>query len=265
MRSHLEKLKIVGAYAAVLFVISVTAIWYLASIIVKPILALSRESKKITLGEFDNLQKVDTAIKEIAELSDLMLEMGLSVRDHQKILKSEVEIRTKELVEKNIELEKHSLTDKLTGLSNRRKFDMLLESEIHRSIRYGHTFSIIMFDLDNFKSVNDGFGHQMGDNVLKIIATACEDRVRDTDLLCRWGGEEFVVLCPETSLNDATTLANDLRRCIEECEFVIVGQRTASFGVSEFSKNDSADTLIERVDSALYEAKRAGKNRVVVL
>lgn len=153
-------------------------------------------------------------------------------------------------------------TDELTGLYNRRRVSRLLEEEMERSLRYELPLSVIVFDIDDFKRVNDDFGHDVGDAVLAGLAKLAKDTVRQSDELARWGGEEFLVVAPETSRSGSRKLADRLREAIEEYEFEAGERVSASFGVSKLRPRDSATTLVKRADVALYRAKTRGKNRV---
>lgn len=156
-----------------------------------------------------------------------------------------------------------SRTDQLTQLNNRHAMELIFNKEAERSSRYRRAFSIIMFDIDLFKSINDNFGHHAGDLVLVQIAKITKQIVRETDSIGRWGGEEFIIICPETSLDNAETLAEKIRFSIENYKFDGLGTRTASFGVAEYFPGESQESLIKRADDALYEAKRSGRNNVV--
>jgi diguanylate cyclase (GGDEF)-like protein len=156
-------------------------------------------------------------------------------------------------------------TDPLTKIKNRRKFDELAEHEFEKSKRYNRPLSFIIFDIDNFKQINDKFGHQIGDKVLKEIATVVKNNIRKTDIFARFGGEEFVILTPETDIKGAKTLAEKIRKIIENHEIEPVGRVTVSIGVTELRTDDkSIDDLYRRADNALYEAKEQGKNIVRV-
>jgi diguanylate cyclase (GGDEF)-like protein len=152
-------------------------------------------------------------------------------------------------------------TDPLTGLYNRAKFDESLASEAARSQRYKSPLALIMFDIDHFKQVNDVHGHQAGDDVLVGLAQIAAKYIRNTDLLARWGGEEFVILAPGLDGPAAYQAADKLRAVIEQATFGAVGTITCSFGVTQYFEGDTADTLVARVDSALYRAKTNGRNR----
>lgn len=155
-----------------------------------------------------------------------------------------------------------SITDPLTNVYNRRFFMQMLKQEIERTRRTGRAFSIVMLDLDHFKSINDRFGHAVGDLVLKTIAGVVSKRVRKTDILARWGGEEFIILLPETPVESAANLAEELRATLSSLTMQEVGHVTASFGVAGYAPSDTVDTVIMRADHTLYEAKAAGRNCV---
>jgi polar amino acid transport system substrate-binding protein len=167
------------------------------------------------------------------------------------------------LEEKNRELEELSVTDKLTGLFNRSKIELELEQEQKRSERNGSVFSIIIFDIDWFKSINDTYGHVTGDEVLREIADRIRMRTRDTDIAGRWGGEEFLVICPETDAEGAGKLAEDIRSDIEAHSFGIEVRVTVSAGVAAYTvKGLGNEGLVRLADTMLYKAKD-GKNRVL--
>ncbi|WP_435620644.1 PAS domain S-box protein [Thermoanaerobacterium thermosulfurigenes] len=157
-----------------------------------------------------------------------------------------------------------SVTDPLTGIYNRRFFMDILEKEVEMTKRNKKPFSLIMFDLDHFKNVNDYFGHAAGDMVLKRVVEIVKERIRKTDCFARWGGEEFIIFLPETSLNNASDIAEELRFKISTAKFDGVGNVTASFGATDFKENDNIDTVLLRLDNMLYEAKNNGRNCVCV-
>jgi diguanylate cyclase (GGDEF)-like protein/PAS domain S-box-containing protein len=167
---------------------------------------------------------------------------------------------------KQMESEMHILatTDTLTHVFNRIKYTELMQREIERARRYDHPLSMIMFDIDHFKRVNDTYGHMVGDYVLCTLAQLVKENLRETDFLVRWGGEEFVIIAPETDLRKAGNLAERIRQASESYQFDKVGRITVSFGVAEFHKDDTEDVLIKRVDDAMYMAKKKGRNRVEV-
>jgi len=155
-----------------------------------------------------------------------------------------------------------AITDGLTGITNRQAFGQLLEKEMERATRYASPLSLIMYDLDHFKRINDCFGHNTGDDVLKTIASLVSSNIRGIDLHGRWGGEEFMVLLPHTGLEAASEVAEKLRSLIAGHYFEKLGTITASFGVVELAPGESSRSLVQRVDDALYRAKKRGRNRV---
>jgi diguanylate cyclase (GGDEF)-like protein len=159
-------------------------------------------------------------------------------------------------------LESQASTDPLTGISNRLKFDETLGAEIKRSQRYGMPLSLIMFDIDRFKSINDTHGHHTGDDVLREVADMVESNIRGYDLFARWGGEEFMIMVGNSDRDHAVVLAEKLRALIESRRFPVVGNITCSFGVTELIAGESVDRFMQRVDGALYRAKDRGRNRV---
>ena len=152
--------------------------------------------------------------------------------------------------------------DTLTGISNRRHFDEALANEIHRAARYSTPLSLILFDIDHFKYINDTCGHHTGDRVLIQFALVVGGAIRAIDLFARWGGEEFAILMPNCDLNAGRLLAEKLRMLLEKQHFADVGQVTCSFGVAEYSPGDDVGKLMKRVDRCLYHAKASGRNRV---
>jgi diguanylate cyclase (GGDEF)-like protein/hemerythrin-like metal-binding protein len=160
------------------------------------------------------------------------------------------------------ELEQLIATDRLTGVGNRRQFEQQAEAEAARSKRYGIPVSLVLFDVDYFKRINDTFGHQVGDAVLVALTQRIKQGLRDTDLVARWGGEEFAVLAPCTPISGAEVLAEKIRRIVAEQDFDIAGGVTISLGVAQMLSGETAAHWIARADELLYDAKRSGRNRV---
>lgn len=179
-----------------------------------------------------------------------------------QLLLEDLERMKVQLEEKNKELHTLARKDKLTGIFNRYRLDEALDNEMFYSLRFGHPFGIILMDIDFFKKVNDTYGHPVGDEVLVCMAQLLQSRIRKTDLLGRWGGEEFLIICPGTDRKGLCNLAEELRKEIESCDFPKAGNCTASFGLSAFKKKDEVARLLNRADQALYVAKRSGRNRV---
>lgn len=162
----------------------------------------------------------------------------------------------------NTELQHLATTDRLTGIWNRLYFDEAVDAEIERANRYGEPLSLLLFDIDHFKAINDTHGHLLGDQVLIELTRRVRQHLRSGDVLARWGGEEFVALLPHTRAEDALHLAEKLRGLIAEEPFPAVGQVTSSFGVAQFQPSETIDLLLTRVDDALYAAKDGGRNQV---
>jgi diguanylate cyclase (GGDEF)-like protein len=161
-----------------------------------------------------------------------------------------------------------AVTDNLTGLANRRGFFELAEKEVDRAHRYKRALCVVMFDIDDFKKVNDSHGHLIGDQVLRVLASTVRKATRTTDTVCRFGGDEFLILMPESGADQAMATAERLRQKISN-EMVVVtaaGQLmlTISLGVVclDGGIDEKVEKLIERADTAMYKAKAAGKNRV---
>lgn len=170
-----------------------------------------------------------------------------------------------ELERMNKDLEIRAITDPLTTLYNRGHFNHCLKNEMARSKRYGSALSLIIFDIDRFKQVNDTFGHLAGDSVLKELSFLCLEIIRESDLLARWGGEEFIVLAPGMDRIKIVSFAEKLRILIEEHDFSIKTPVTCSFGVTQYSGEETKDEFVNRADKALYQAKQGGRNKVVSL
>jgi diguanylate cyclase (GGDEF)-like protein len=162
------------------------------------------------------------------------------------------------------ELQELAIHDPLTGVFNRRHFFKHAGEEIAKANRYHQPLSVILFDIDHFKRVNDTYGHPTGDRVLQLIAQRCRANLRDVDIICRYGGEEFIVLMPSTDMTNASVAAERLRRCVLQ-ENIDTGDSplTISLGVAAYDENcKDIDALLARADKALYAAKNSGRNRV---
>ncbi len=165
----------------------------------------------------------------------------------------------------NENLQKMAITDNLTGIYNRHKFEEIIKIEMERSYRFDSPLSLIMVDIDHFKRVNDTYGHDEGDNVIKNIVDIISENIRHLDIFVRWGGEEFIVLCPQTESNGAAVLAEKLRGTVESKKIDVIGNITCSFGVTSYIKDEGKSAFIKRLDGALYRAKDEGRNRVIAI
>ncbi|HQD41125.1 MAG TPA: GGDEF domain-containing protein [Bacillota bacterium] len=160
-------------------------------------------------------------------------------------------------------LRRLSSRDALTGIYNRQRFEEELRRAIKHAQRYGTQLSLVLFDIDNFKAVNDGYGHLVGDKVLVEFVSIVGTEIRETDFFARWGGEEFALILPGADKRDATLLANRLRDRICSTYINPVGQITCSFGIDSYRQGDDCETLFKRVDRLMYIAKQAGKDQVI--
>ncbi|MFY9110158.1 diguanylate cyclase, partial [Aliarcobacter butzleri] len=238
---------------------------YLSGIIIKPIYNLVKQSIKIKNRKYNDVSQIESPILEIALLSASFENMAQSINDYQNSLEEKVKQRTEELLVKNAELLRLSITDNLTKLYNRVKLDKSLQEEMNRSLRYNTNFSIILLDIDYFKKVNDNFGHQIGDEVLIESAQVLSKNIRNVDILGRWGGEEFLVICPETKIEDAIKVASHINAAIKLHKFTTYPNTvTISLGVASFNKDiKNVDDIILNADKALYQAKEEGRDRVI--
>src|SRR5260370_27037601 len=164
------------------------------------------------------------------------------------------------------EIYRLTIIDGLTEIANKRHFDDFLEREIARATRYGRSLSLVLFDIDHFKSLNDRYGHLAGDRVLKAIAALVAKEVRRDELLARYGGEEFAVVLPETGVEAAAVFCDRIRAAVEAEVFHYDDEplrATISLGVAALIPDDSLQSLVARADANLYRAKQEGRNRVV--
>jgi len=150
--------------------------------------------------------------------------------------------------------------DGLTKIYNRNKLEEVFEYEVKQYKREQHPFCIALFDIDHFKNFNDTYGHIVGDEILVLLTKTIHENIRESDLFVRWGGEEFVILFTNTTLQDALKSAEKLREVVESVEHDIAGNITVSFGLTEFKEDDNINTLFLRADAAMYEAKKSGRN-----
>ena len=176
----------------------------------------------------------------------------------------QVHHHNRSLQDLNNQLEQISRHDHLTGLANRYALHQRFSTEMEVASQTRQVFSIILLDLDFFKTINDQYGHDAGDDTIKQFAELLKSMVRENDLVGRWGGEEFLILCPQTTSNGAVQLAEQLRSSIEQYKFVINQQITASFGLTEYRQDEKISDTIKRADDALYQAKNNGRNQIVM-
>lgn len=163
----------------------------------------------------------------------------------------------------NMELLQLSARDPLTGIYNRKKFDDSLDECIDSARRSGDPLSLVIFDVDDFKTINDQLGHLVGDNVLRVLAAAVRNVVRDTDIFARWGGDEFVILLPNTDLAEAERVVDRIRKSVKDLCPAAPDGITCSFGVARYEAGDSKESLVRKADDRLLQAKMGGKGRIV--
>jgi diguanylate cyclase (GGDEF)-like protein len=219
----------------------------------------SRNFKRIIVKDEDNII-VGLITQE--ELISKIYTKWAKIVNHEK---SQLQQLNMALKNKAALFEQQASMDKLTSLYNRVKLEQVLSDEIARVQRYkSETFSICLFDVDDFKSINDEFGHITGDIILQRIAGVVKNGIRTTDVGCRWGGEEFIVVFPLTNIFQAAEACEKLRKSINHLSFDGVKSVSCSFGVAQFEFEDTTHSLISRADEAMYKAKKSGKNRVEV-
>ena len=191
--------------------------------------------------------------------------------DNQKCLRavihdiSETQRLERIVQERTNELEHLSKTDRLTGLYNRERLEEILKQEQYRADRYQSSFALVLLDIDHFQRVNEEYGHDTGDRILVEFSELLKDFCREADSVCRWGGEQFMVLLPESNLDGAYLMADNLRSRIQSHDFSGIDGLTASFGVDMYQEDENINDLFRRVDQALRNAKQTGRNCVEML
>lgn len=179
-----------------------------------------------------------------------------------KLMKMSIEADLKMIVD-NAHLKKLSITDQLTNLYNRKQITEVLNKEFERFKRYNINFSMILMDIDNFKKINDTYGHLIGDKVLKEFAKILQNNIRKSDVIGRWGGEEFIIICPKTNIHNCKILANKLLKIIQEKKYLKGINITSSIGLTTTKgSTKNYNDLLKASDKALYNSKRKGKNRI---
>jgi diguanylate cyclase len=209
---------------------------------------------------------------EIRAVVESLVKSTRAMRDTNQALQDRLALSKTEIsnLQQSLEaIRAESLTDPLTGLGNRKYFDRSIEAEVENALANGEPLSLLMFDIDHFKSFNDSYGHLTGDQVLRLVGMSLKQTIKGRDITARYGGEEFAVVLPNTALRQALTVADHIRRAVMAKELKkkstgeILGRVTISVGVSMLKPGDDTDSLIERADACLYAAKRNGRNRVV--
>lgn len=229
------------------------------------------------VNEADTIEDIKKTIDTRIEVLQSNMDQFISVEQarkkksnnqHKELVErlSSMEDETEKL-RKCIEVERNkAYNDALTGVPNRMAFDERINDEYERWQRYKNNLTLCLVDIDKFKGINDAYGHKAGDIVLRTIAKKCVSKVRNSDYFCRYGGEEFALILPETDLSAAITVAETLRKSIERCSFQYAEETvsiTISCGLAQVKGKDTLDTVFKRADKALYKAKETGRNRCI--
>ena len=206
----------------------------------------------------ENITKILGISREVTSIRNA----EIALQKHNELLENEVERRTLELKNALAEMENLAVTDKLTKLYNRHKTDKVLSDEVNRSKRYDNSFGVVLLDIDDFKRINDVYGHSTGDITIKEFSTILSKAARESDTVGRWGGEEFLIIIPESNKESILRFAQRLKESIQSHKFKEIGHITASMGATLYRENDTVESLIKRVDKGLYKSKNSGKNLV---
>jgi diguanylate cyclase len=210
--------------------------------------------------------------EQVKAIAESLLKSTQEMRAANKALEERLTLSKNEIsnLQQSLEaIRAESLTDPLTGLGNRKYFDRMIDTAVQHALAHGEPLSLLMFDIDHFKSFNDSYGHLTGDQVLRLVGMSLKQTIKGQDITARYGGEEFAVVLPNTALRQALTVADHIRRAVMAKELKkkstgeILGRVTISVGVSMLKPSDDTDSLIERADACLYAAKRNGRNRVI--
>ena len=210
--------------------------------------------------------------EQLKAIVESLLKSTRDMRDTNKALEDRLTLSKNEIsnLQQSLEaIRAESLTDPLTGLGNRKYFDRMIGMAVQTALASGEPLSLLLFDIDHFKSFNDSYGHLTGDQVLRLVGLSLKQTIKGQDITARYGGEEFAVVLPNTALRQALTVADHIRRAVMAKELKkkstgeILGRVTISVGVSMLKRDDDTDSLIERADACLYTAKRNGRNRVI--
>jgi diguanylate cyclase len=222
-------------------------------------------------GATEKLSSANSS-EQVKAIAESLLKSTQEMREANKALEERLTLSKNEIsnLQQSLEaIRAESLTDPLTGLGNRKYFDRMIDTAVQHALAHSEPLSLLMFDIDHFKSFNDSYGHLTGDQVLRLVGMSLKQTIKGQDITARYGGEEFAVVLPNTALRQALTVADHIRRAVMAKELKkkstgeILGRVTISVGVSMLKPGDDTDSLIERADACLYAAKRNGRNRVI--
>lgn len=225
--------------------------------------SLSRATEQLSSAK--SREQIKTIVEALLRSTGEMRETNKALEDRLTLSKNEISNLQQSLEAIRAE----SLTDPLTGLGNRKYFDRMIGIAVQSALASGEPLSLLLLDIDHFKSFNDSYGHLTGDQVLRLVGLSLKQTIKGQDITARYGGEEFAVVLPNTSLRQALTVADHIRRAVMAKELKkkstgeILGRVTISVGVSILKQGEDTDALIERADACLYAAKRNGRNRVI--
>jgi diguanylate cyclase len=213
-----------------------------------------------------------TSREQLVEIIEVLAKSTRQMRKSNRVLEDRLSLSKSEIssLQQSLEaIRAESLTDPLTGLGNRKYFDRMIGMAVQTALTNSRPLSLLMFDIDHFKSFNDSYGHLTGDQVLRLVGLSLKHAIKGQDITARYGGEEFAVVLPNTALRQARMVADHIRRAVMAKELKkkstgeILGRVTVSVGVSMLRPGDDTESLIERADACLYAAKRNGRNRVI--
>lgn len=213
-----------------------------------------------SLDTIDKSKRIISMQNAQGELKSLTIKIYKSQENEFVIVLSDIT----NMKHKTDMLEQKANVDALTKIFSRQKFNELYHLELRRSHRYINSLSLLFFDIDHFKKINDTYGHDVGDKTLITFAKVIQENIREYDIFARWGGEEFILLLPQTDMSAAFKIAEKLRQKVSDHNFGIIGTVTCSIGISMLKKDDDDDSFLKRADNAVYKAKKSGRNRTII-
>ncbi len=217
------------------------------------------------IGAHTNIDEAETSKNSLIQQNRLLCVDNITLENLVKERTNELNKINTELKAKIKDTEYNASHDALTNIYNRRIFEAIFTKEMHRAKRYSYPLSVALLDIDDFKDVNDTYGHKVGDEILIEISILLQKNIRESDILARWGGEEFIIIFPQSNVEEIKDKAEELRMTISNKLFPSSLNITCSFGVTSYLEEDTENSFFIRCDKALYKAKELGKNNVQVL